>query len=270
VADAPSVRSSNLTLAIRDLGDGLKSIHVWPMLAWQEVRQRYRRSVLGPFWLTISTGLMVAGMGPLYGHLLRQDVGTYFGYLAISLITWQFIANLINESCNAFISAEGYIKQIKLPLSIHVFRCVWRNLIVYAHNFVIILLVFLLYPPENFGYLLLAPIGVLLIAVNGVWFGIALGLLCARYRDIPQIVSSLVQVMFFLTPVMWKAEMLGKYHLAADLNPLYHFLEIVRGPLLGRMPGLLTWAWVLVMTVVGYLFMMALFSRFRARIAYWV
>jgi ABC-type polysaccharide/polyol phosphate export permease len=263
-------RSSNLSLALLDLREGLALVHVWPMLAWQEIKQRYRRSKLGPFWLTISTGAMIAGMGPLYGKLFGQDITSYVAHLGVSLVTWLFLSNLINESCLSFIAAESYIKQIKLPLSLHVLRTVWRNVIVFAHNLPILLVVYLFAPPSSLGYLLLAPLGLVLIAVNGLWLGLFLGMLCARFRDIPPIVASVVQIVFFLTPVMWQVEMLGGYRWLADLNPLFHFLQVVREPLLGRSPALLHWAATLAVTVLGWALTLALFSRFRARVAYWV
>lgn len=264
------IMSKNLTLALKDMHDGIASIYIWPMLGWQEIKQRYRRSMLGPLWLTISTGAMIAGMGPLYGRLFNQDISTYFPYLATSLVVWQLIAGLINDCCNAFIAAEGYIKQIKLPLSIHVLRVVWRNLIVFGHNLLIVALVLAWYQPGSLRDLPIAVVGIGLVALNGFWLGILLGLLCARFRDIPQIVTSLVQVALFLTPVMWHASMLGKYIWAAEINPLYHFLEIVRAPLLGQHPELLTWYAVIGITVAGYAVTLLVFSRFRARIAYWV
>jgi len=263
-------RPSNFALALKDLVDGVCSIHVWPMLGWQEIRQRYRRSVMGPFWLTISTGAMIAGMGPLYGRLFGQDIGLYFPYLAISFVVWLLIANLINECSGAFIAAEGFIKQIKLPLTIHILRVVWKNLIIFGHNLVIVALVFLFYPPEWGWHLLQMPLGVFFIALNGLWFGVLVGLFCARFRDIPQIITSVVQVAFFLTPVMWKADMLGKHLWAAQTNPIYHFIEIVRAPLVSGGASLLSWAVVSAITVTGYLVMILVFSRFRARIAYWV
>jgi ABC-type polysaccharide/polyol phosphate export permease len=255
---------------LKDLKDGIGAIYVWPMLGWQEIKQRYRRSALGPFWLTLSTGTMVACMGPLYGRLLGQDMASYFPYLGVGLIVWFLIANLINESCSAFISAAGYIHQLKLPLTVHVMRVVYRNLIVFAHNLVIVALILLFYR-SNVGWsVLLAPLAVLLVAINGVWVGILLGMLCARFRDVPQVVASLMQVAFFLTPIMWKSEMLGKYRWAADFNPLTHYLEIVRAPLVSGMANLSSWIVVLVITAAGYLVTIAAFSRFRARIAYWV
>jgi ABC-type polysaccharide/polyol phosphate export permease len=260
----------NLLLALRDLQDGISSIHVWSTLGWLEIKQRYRRSTLGPFWLTISTGAMIAGMGPLYSRLFNQDLSAYFPYLTVSFIVWLFISGLITDSCLAFISAEGFIKQVKLPLTIHILRLVWKNLIIFGHNFIIVLIVLLFYRQAWDWHLLLVPLGVLMIVVNGLWVGILFGSICARFRDIPQIVTSLVLVAFFLTPIMWKPETLGKYRWTADINPLYHFLEIVRTPLLGEAPNLLSWKVVIFITLAGYATMLLFFSRYRARIAYWV
>ena len=259
-----------MRLAIKDVREGLLNFHTWSMLGWQEIRQRYRRSVLGPFWLTISTGALIGGMGPLYGRLLGQPIAEYFAYLAISFVVWILIASLLTESCQVFIGAEGFIKQIRLPFTVYISGLVWKHLIIFAHNFVIVALVLLFYRPDWSWQVLLTPVGVLMIALNGIWIGLFLGLLCARFRDIPQVISSFVQVAFFLTPVMWKSSMLGKHEWAAAWNPLFSFLEIVRTPLLGGTVSMGTWATVIAITLLGYGLMFLFFARFRSRIAYWV
>lgn len=259
-----------VSAALRDFTDGLASIHVWPMLGWMEIKQRYRRSMLGPFWLTISTGAMIAGMGPLYGRLFGVNVTSYFLYLAVSFIIWLLIANVVNDACMVFISSEGYIKQTKTPLTVYVLKMVWKNLIMFAHNLVIVVPIVFVWPPAADWHLVLIPLGVLFIAINSVWLGTILGLVCARFRDIPQIIGSLVQVAFFLTPVMWKAEMLGTGRWAADWNPFYHFLEIVRAPLVTTTTNWSSWIVVLGITIVGFAAALLMFARYRARIAYWV
>ena len=256
--------------ALKDFREGVASLHVWPMLGWIEIKHRYRRSIIGPFWLTLSYGALIAGIGPLYGRLLQQDVASYLPYLTTGFIGWFLISGLLNESCSAFVNAESLIKQLKLPLTIHVLRVVWRNLIIFAHNLVIVVIVFFLYQPAIDWHVLLLPLGVLAIAVNGVWFGLLFGLLCARFRDIPLVVASVVQLAFFLTPVMWRPEMLHGHRWAADWNPLFHFLEVVRGPVLGHDVALHSWAVVLGVTIVGYVVALFMFSRYRYRIAYWV
>jgi lipopolysaccharide transport system permease protein len=262
--------SADAARAWRDLRAGLAAVHIWGMLGWQEIRLRYRRSTLGPLWLTIGTGVLVLGMGPLYGKLLGHDLTTYLPFLTVGLIVWNMLAALMNESCNAFIHAESMIKQVRLPLSLHVLRVVWKNLIMFAHN-LIVLAVVLFFVPQNWGWnVLLLPLSVLIIALNAWWVGIFLGMAGARFRDISPIVASVVQIMFFLTPVLWPLEQLGRYRWAGLFNPLYHFVEIFRAPLLGRAIAPETWMVVATITVVGWLFTFLLFSRMRNRIAYWV
>jgi ABC-type polysaccharide/polyol phosphate export permease len=255
---------------VRDLRQGIASVHIWPTLAWQEIRARYRRSLLGPFWLTISIGVLIAGMGPLYSRLFGQATSAYFPHLAVSFIVWMLLASLINEGCTCFTGAEGLIKEARMPLTVHVLRVVWKNVIVFFHHSLIFLIVFVVYPPPLNWSLVLVPFAILAIAINAIWAGLFLGMLCARFRDIPLIIQSIVQVMFFLTPVLWRPESLGRHAWAAQWNPLNHLLEIVRAPLVdGRVP-LLSWGAVLVMTVAGFAMVVPLFARLRPRIAYWV
>jgi ABC-type polysaccharide/polyol phosphate export permease len=265
-ADPPSARQ----LALTDLRQGIAAIHIWPMLGWQEVRQRYRRSVLGPFWLTISTGVLVGAMGPLYGRLFDLDIRTYFPYLGVSYVLWAWIATAINEACNGFIGAESYIKQVKLPLSVHMLRVAWKNLVVFFHNLLVIALVMLYARPALDATVLLVPFGVVALAVNTFVYGMMLGMVCARFRDVPLIIANLVQVAFFLTPVLWKPGMLGRHAWAVEINPFFHFMEVIRAPLLGEPTPVSSWIAVALITAVGVALMVAVFARFRARIAYWV
>ena len=261
---------SQFALALADIRVGAWSLHLWPTLAWQEIKQRYRRSLLGPFWLTISTALFIAGMGPLYGALMGQPASQYIHFLAVGFIVWQFISGLITEGCQAFIAAEGFIKQTRLPLTVHALRVVWRNVLILAHNFIIVILVSAYFLPSwNWG-LLTVPAGISVIALNGLWLGLLLGLLSARFRDIPQIVTSLVQLLFFVTPIFWRPEMLTTNKWVADWNPIFHLIELVRAPILGQPFPAASWQVAIVVTAGGWLVAIAVFARYRARIAYWM
>lgn len=265
-----SFSRKNYALAVNDLWHGINSIYIWPMLGWQDIKQRYRRSVIGPFWLTISYGAMIFAMGPLYGRLLQQDISAYFPYLAVSFVVWTLLAGIITDSCNAFIGAEGYIKEVKLPLTVHVLRVVWKNVLICAHNFVIVVIVMIFYPPEITWSILLIPVGLLMIAINGVWLGLLFGLLCARFRDVPQVITSLIQIAFFLTPVMWRPNMLGRKEWVVDFNPLTHFLQVVRAPLLGGGVPVNSWYIVVLIALIGFPATLLFFSHYRSRVAYWV
>jgi len=260
----------NLSLALKDLIGGISSFHIWAMLGWQEIKQRYRRSTLGPLWLTLAMGIQVFAIGPLYGRLFGQDNSAYFPYLAVSLVTWYLVSNTVNELCLAFIVAEGVIKQQKLPLSIHVMRVIYRNIIIYLHNFIIVCLVLFFFPPQiSFG-ILLFPLALFFFLINAFWLGILIGMLSARFRDVAQLVGSLMTVALFITPVMWKADMLGKKMFFANINPIFHFLEIMRQPLLGGDVPIFSWFVVIAITFLGYIVLIPVFARFRSRIAFWI
>ena len=265
-----STPAQNLRLALKDLKEGLGAVYIWSALGLLDIKQRYRRSLLGPFWLTISAGVLIVAMGPLYGKLFDLNLSEYVPYFAVSYVLWVFIAGLTNDACTAFIIAENYIKQVRLPYTVYVMRVVWKNLLIFLHNLVIVVAVLLFLTPRMEWSALLVPAGLLAIFVNGIWIGIVLGLLCARFRDIQPIIANLVQLAFFLTPILWKPAMLGRHQWAADWNPLFHFLEIVRRPLLGESFAASSWVIVLLVTAAGSLVTLALFARYRARIAYWV
>lgn len=257
-------------LALNDIKEGLRRWPIWGLLGWQDVRQRYRRSILGPLWLTLSMGVMVGGLGYVYGDLFRMPIDEYLPYLTGGFIAWGLISNLIIESCTVFVLADGYIKQLALPFSVYMYRLVWRNVVIFLHNllvFVVVAITFGLVPDQRTLWLI--P-GLGLILYCGFWLGLVLGALSARFRDIPQIVSSLMQVVFFLTPIMWKAELLTERPVLVRENPFFHFVELVRAPLLGKPIGADTWVITVGCAAMGSLFAFLFYARVRRRISYWV
>ncbi len=281
---APSSRSPDVyiagiprsawSVAWTDIIQGVANYRLWMVLAWQDIRTRYRRSMLGPFWLTLSTGIMVTMMSILYGRLFKLPLDVYAPYLASSTIIWSLMAALMNEGCNAFMDADSLIKQVRMPLTLHVCRMVWRNLIVFTHNVVILIPVWLIFgTPLHFAGLLAALAALAVIAANGVWIGLLLGTLCARFRDIALIVGNLVQVVFFVTPVMWLPSVLEGRGIAQWLvvaNPFYHFLQIARAPLLGQPIPFDSWGIVAAITAMGLLLAALMLGKFKGRIAYWL
>ncbi|WP_114860207.1 ABC transporter permease [Azospirillum brasilense] len=257
--------------AWEDLFDGGRHWRLWSKLGWHDIRKRYRRSVLGPFWLTLSMAVMVASLGLIYGTLFRLDLESYLPFLAIGLATWTFVASFLNEGCTSFIDLEPLIKNVRIPMSLHILRALWRNLIIYAHNIVIfagVALVFGIWP--GIGGILLAFAGLGLLLVNAGWIMLLCGMVCTRFRDVPPIVASVIQLLFFVTPVMWKPELLGERRYLMALNPLYHLIETIRAPLLGQLPGWENWAVGLLFAAAGWALTFVLFARFRKRIAYWL
>jgi lipopolysaccharide transport system permease protein len=241
-------------------------------LGWHDIRGRYRRSAIGPFWLTISMGVMIASIGIVFGQIFKTPMDEYLPFLAAGIILWTFIAGTINEGCTGFIEAEGMIKQLPIPLFVHILRVLWRNLLILAHNILILPLVLLIMGRGIRLEALLAIPGLLLVVMCLSWVALLFAMLCARYRDLAQIVASVLQVVFYLTPIIWMPSLLPDRMGATflQLNPFYHLLELIRAPLLGEVPSLTSWLVVMVIAIVGWGFTLLVFSRLRHRVAYWL
>lgn len=268
---AMPVPSSRSSAALADLVQGLYQSWLWTTLAHQDLKLRYRGSILGPFWQTITTAVMIGAMGFIYAKLFHTPLENYLPLLATGLVLWQFVSGMITDGCGTFYSVQGIIQQVKLPFSLHAYRIVYRNLLILLHNFVIvpIVLVMLPHPVQWLRLLELGP-ALALILLNGVWIGILLGMISARFRDVPPIVASIVQVVFFITPIFWPADGLGPYRWLAEVNPLYAAIDVMRAPLLGQPHEPHSWLILIAVSVLGCAASFAFFARFRTRIAFWV
>ncbi|WLA69335.1 ABC transporter permease [Bradyrhizobium diazoefficiens] len=243
---------------------------LWVRLGWNDILQRYRRSMLGPFWLTASMAVMVIVLGILYAELFATPIHDFLPYVCVGLLTWTLISSFLTEGGVMFTGAESYIKQVRLPYSVYVFRSTWSKLVIFAHNIVIyvgVLLYFQIWPG---AVALLAIPGLVIILINGGAVTLLIGMISARFRDVPQLINSVVQIVFFVTPIMWRPELLRSRAYIADFNPFYHLIEVVRMPLLGGIPSMKTYAALVVITVFNLTVVGLFFSRFRARISYWV
>ncbi len=239
-------------------------------MAFHEIRQRFQRSLLGPFWLTLSMGIMIAALGLVFSTLLGQALGDMLPFIAVGLIFWGLLTGCINDGSNVFIGAESYIRNVPLPVSVHFYRMVARNIIIWVFNMAIYLIVLVAFRIELGWQVLLFIPGFALFLLNAAWMGLAASILATRYRDIPQVIANVVQVVFYITPVFWSADRLPRRFAFIDWNPLYHVLELARAPLLGHDIQLANWLFGLGLAAFGVLITAYLYRRAYARIAYWV
>ncbi|WP_198373448.1 ABC transporter permease [Roseomonas rosulenta] len=256
--------------ALEDLQGGLARWRLAWALARGDITHRYRGSVLGPFWLTLSTAVMLAALGILYAKLFRMDVAAYLPWLTVSLIVWSTISQIVTDATTSLTSAEGVIRQMPLPYSVHALRVVFRNAVIAAHNLPLIAVVFAIFGVAPGWWALAAIPGFVLIAVAAFAASIFLGMICARFRDIPPIVGSVMQIAFFVSPIIWKPEMVGHWEPWLPINPVFAIMETVRGPIMGTGAGFIVWAlaigWTAALMAGAWVF----FVRFRGRIAFWV
>ncbi len=280
-ADGPAMdlpvldlRPETLSGRLRHVGrDLLDSARLWRLcwrLGWLDVKLRYRGSVLGPFWLTASTAVMVGAMSLLYTTLFHIDVAGYMPFLSLSLVLWGFISSVVGEGSTCFTQAEGMIRSVRLPFALHAGRCIIRNVLVLGHNVVVVVAVFAIFRVWPGAQAFHALPGAALWLADALAACLLLGTLGARYRDIPPIIASLMQIFFFISPIIWKPELISAGHAWLQLNPFYPLIEVVRRPLLGLHGSLPLWRPALAYSAVLWLGALLLFMRMRARLAYWI
>lgn len=247
------------------------SFQLSAILAIQDLKQAYRRSALGPFWITASMAVQIAAMGLVFSIIFKTPLNEYLPFLATSIILFGLISTTVNESCMTFIASESIIKQLKLPFFVYVIRVLLRNLFNFAHNLVLIPLVFLFFGQTfSLGTLMFIP-GLILFVLNGTWMALLLGMISARFRDLPQMVAAAMTIVYFVTPVMWQPSLIpGTAHLLLGLNPFYHLLQVMRLPLLGGQPTAENWLLTIGLAVAGWTLAAVLLKRFGRQIAFWV
>ena len=224
-----------------DVREGLRRNRLWFILGWNDIRSRYRRTILGPFWTVLSTATLVGALGFVNAVLWNISISTYLPYFCAGYISWLLFQTIIGESCSSIIASEAIVKVVRVPYSVFVFRVLTRNVIVFGHNLTIFVLVALIFGVTVSTNTLLLPVGLALAVLNYAWIGLLLAVVCARFRDVIQLVTNITTILFFVTPVFWQPSQLDAApvarHILADANFAYHIVDVIRAPLLGQSAG---------------------------------
>lgn len=264
------MKTFNLSAAVSDISSGLRMRNIWMRLAIDDLRLRYSRTRLGPLWLSLGMAIYIGGMGLVWGTLFRIDLEKFYPYMAIGLVSWQYITATVTEGANSFVGADSIILAIPLPLSIHINFQVLRVMITLVHTLPIAVLVSIFCGVEfSLVQLLIFP-SILLFAINAWWITLLLGILGSRFRDVGHIIGTFLPFMFFLTPILWQPDMLRGLAFIAHYNPFTHYIEILRQPLLGQVPSTINYAVVGALTFAGIVTAIVAFARTRHRIAFWL
>ena len=260
---------SDLKEAFGDVAASSRRWRLWTSLAVHDIASRYRGSVLGPFWITVTTAAMI-GVGLMYSQLLHQSLAEYIPWLATGIVFWTFISQMIIEGCDAFVSSGTIIKQSAIPMLSFIGRMVTRNLINFAHQVVIVAAVLIYFGIWRKSDVPMSLVGLLLVLANLCWLALATGIISARFRDVPQIISALVQISIFITPVFYRPESIHSHRFVFDANPFYHMLEVTRRPLLGEHAHAASYEVLIIMAVIGWILAFALFARTRRRVVHYL
>lgn len=253
-----------------DFSSSIRLLRFSWTLAKMKLRAQYRGSIIGPFWITISSAIFFLGLGLIYSYLWKAELADYLPWLMTGFSVWIFISQSITESCNIFISAEPLMKRRQMPLSSYVFQHMFYLGMFFAHLAPILMIAFLVSSVGSWLHLLVLPLSITIYAINLYFLTIVLGLICARFRDLQQAITTMLQLLFFMTPIIWSPSQLGENQLLIYLNPLSSFVELVRAPILGQAIHPIAIITVIVLSFLNALVAFTMFKRFQHRLIFWL
>lgn len=245
--------------------------YIWGAFAWEELRDRYKRSLIGLLWIPLSFLMFVGAKILVFSKLNGVGLDIFTIHVVVGYWIWQAMSAMMVDSCGVFVRSAGFIKSSPLPYSVYVLQGIFRNSIPFFYNFTIVFgLCWAVtgYPIWQFIYVLPA---FLIFSLNGIWLGMFLGVISARFRDIMHFIQTVMRVLFFMTPIIWMPEQLGRLGaVIAFYNPFSHFIQIIRAPIAGEAFPVTSWLIVLVITLIGWVIGLVTYARFRPSIVHWV
>jgi ABC-type polysaccharide/polyol phosphate export permease len=255
---------------LRDFMESLNRLPLAFYFAWGDTKARYRRSVLGPFWLVLGTGIGVAGLGFLWSALFKMDRASFIPSLTVGLVVWQFIAGCVTESSTVFIRNTAVIRNLQTPYFIFPFQLLLRQLINFGHNLIVVFIVLIIFPPPlSYVQFLVIP-GIFLLVGNLLWIAMMIAMLGSRFRDLEQLIGAFMPMLFFLSPVIYRPSQLGIKEHIAWFNPFSYMISLIRDPIQGFAPPSFVYLVSFGMLVIGWFVTLLLLSHKRGRIAFWV
>ncbi|MCQ8782814.1 ABC transporter permease [Mangrovibrevibacter kandeliae] len=270
VYNASETFGGKLAEALADLWAGARLWHTWCLLGWRDFLQETKRTALGPLWAILGLAVTVAALGYVYGALLSWPPSEGYPYITAGLTCWFFISACIQGGSSVFISSAGILKERALPISFSVYRYTLRLFIEFCIKFVVFIGVALLVGIEPTSALLFLIPGLLLYFLNGIWVNLIFGIVGAGFRDVSQLISPIMLIVFLATPILWPQTALGGQGAVAEFNPFTHFIAVIRDPLLGSVPSHLSLAVVVATLVGGWLLTFLAFIRYKNKIVFWL
>jgi len=263
---------SQWAASMRDVLEAKNSKHLWLTSSWRDIKLRYTNSILGPLWITASMGVFITCFSVVGATLFSIDIRDYLPFLTIGIITWMYMSTVLVEGADIFISHAHLILNQRSPYTAWIMRLFLRSIIIFLHNFLIFILVAIVLKIEISVYTLMFIPGFIILTLTLIGASLTISVLATKYRDIPPLLGSIIQVCFFLTPVMWDPSIIekaGKRYIL-DFNPLHHLLSIVRNPLINEPVSISSYTTSIILALACLIVGWVVFTKSRSKIAYYL
>ena len=255
---------------IHDIITGSKQWRIWSALAWNIIKMEYRRTIIGPIWISIQQAIFIIFLGYIFASIQKENFTSFYVYFATGYTFWLFISSFITSAGNTFMGINGLPNMTRAALSSHIYLQFSSQILLFIHRLIpliVILIVFHNIISINFPLLFC---GFFMLMIFGFWISALLGCLSLRFQDIVPAVTSIIQVMFFVTPIMFQTSRIPGGNSLSNFNPFYHILVVVRGNIINENVTLYNWIAVLVINIIGIGITLWVMRWARPKLAYWV
>ena len=258
----------SLAILFNDIRKSLKLNELIFNISKLDLSVRYKRSIIGPFWIILSNVLLISVLSYIFSFIGKDDDFNYTIYMGIGLILWNFISSTINDSSIIFIQHESLIKQMNLPISFHIFRFMMRQIIVLLHSFILIPYIYFFYD-FNVLNLLLFIFSVFIVCLSLFFISFIISFLSTQFRDLGFLIQNIMTVAFYASPILWHTSYLGgiKFYL---INPFYHYISLPRDILMGNGFNFVSLYFILVLLVCSILLLAFIYKYKRKSLMFYV
>lgn len=258
-------------LALQDIKLGWQRREGWWALSRQTIKISYRRTTLGPIWITIQQLAFILGIGLLYSQLFKVKSGDLVPLVAFGISFWGLLTSCIIGASSNFIQQSQAITSSTLPISFYVFSTVSQQLLTFLHSAVVLLpFAFIFGTSPRLICLITIPLAITFATINGFALGLWLGPLSARYRDISASIPIILQLAMFLSPIFWAPSLLADRDWIVNYNPIAWMIETFRSPILGGPIQLELWIKLAIFTIANLVLGVRVLGRVRDKISYWI
>jgi ABC-type polysaccharide/polyol phosphate export permease len=255
---------------LAELFSGIRDKNYWFTLSVADIRRKYVRTILGPFWSVLNSIIFVLIIGICYSSIFSVQVSKLLPHFSAGYFCWLFISTTISESYGVIHANGIVIKTSRIRPISFILRLISRNFLVFLHNIVISFVIAVIYG-INLRYAPLSLLGLASLLLFIFPVSVLVSFACCRFRDLEPMIANTLLIVLFVTPLLWFPEMLSAdKRFLVDFNPVYHLIELIRAPLLGSIPSLWSYMFTFFMIAVLNAAAVLIYVKLRRRLAYWI
>ena len=243
------------------------------VFAWYDIKLRYRRTRLGLIWMTLTILIESLILSMVFSHLFHENFISYYPYVFSGIIAWKLIAGIFSESVTAIPNSKNYILNHNIPTPVFIIRICLRNYLIFLHSSVFVFVVCSLSDSHFSSYFNLFLIALFaLVAIMTLFpYALMISIIGARFRDVVFLIPYCMQMIFYLTPIVWKRDVLSlKAAYYCSLNPFAAIIECMRALFLNQWPSQINILMVVSFGLFGWMLATYIYHVVEHRLCYWM